>query len=272
MTRGFLYLIAVLVTVMFLVPFLWMLKTSLQTMRALNTVPPVLIPRQFYFESYVEGLTDYMPFGRFFLNTVTLSGLILIGHLLSSTLVAYPFARLRFPGKRLIFFVLLSTLMLPHSITLVPLYVIFAKLKWINTYLPLAVPAFLGWPFFIFLMRQFMMGIPEDLCEAARIDGLSEPGIWLKIIVPLCTPGLLTVALFSIIGSWGDFMRPLIYLRDTIKFTIALGLQMMSSPDMYIPWNNIMAVSVLSTLPPMLIFLLFQRYFTQGITFSGIKG
>lgn len=269
--RAAAYLVIIVVSVLFLLPFFWMLKSSFQTVREINAFPPEVFPHHLYLKSYVDGLTAYLPFGRFFLNTVFLTIVVLIGHVFSSSLVAYPFARLTFPGRNILFVVMLSTMMLPPSVTLVPLYLIFSKLRWINTYLPLAVPAFLGWPFYIFLMRQFMMGIPEELPEAARIDGLTEPGIWLRIMVPLCAPALVSISLFSIINTWGDFMQPLIYLRDQATYTIALGLQMMQGLDQQIRWNDVMAVSVLTTIPPMLIFLFFQRYFVQGVTFSGSK-
>ena len=270
MKRIIVYLLVTFICITSLVPFFWMVKTSFQTIQEINTVPPIIIPAKINWINYYNGLFKYMDFPRLFLNTGIISLSILVGHLLSAGFVAYPFAFLRFPGRNTIFAVMMATMMLPHSVTLVPLYLIFTKLGWINTFLPLAVPAYLGWPFFIFLMRQFMMGIPHDLLDSSRLDGCREPYIWAKIIIPLCKPALVTVGIFSIVGSWGDFMRPLLYLRDQSKYTISLGLQLMQGLDRVF-WNDIMAMAALATVLPLLLLLFFQRYFVEGVTYSGLK-
>lgn len=265
-----LHAVIILACLVAIVPFFWMVKTSVQTIQEINTVPPIVIPKTINLVNYYNGLVNYMNIPRFFLNTAIISVSILVGHLLSASFVAYPFAFLQFPGKSAIFGVMIATMMLPHSVTLVPLYVIFTKLRWINTFLPLIAPAFLGWPFFIFLMRQFMMGIPQDLLDSSRLDGCREPYIWARIIMPLCKPALVSVAIFSIVGSWGDFMRPLLYLRDQSKYTISLGLQLMQGLDRVL-WNDIMAMATLATLLPLLLLLFFQRYFVQGVAYTGLK-
>ena len=270
MKKTITYLLVIIICFISLVPFLWMLKSSLQTMKELIAAPPIIFPRGLHFDNYVNGMRDYVPFLKYFFNSIVITVFIMIGHVSVSSLVAYPFSFLEFPGKKTLFAIMLATVMLPHAVTLVPLYLIFARLGWINTYLPLIVPAFLGWPFFIFLIRQFMKGIPQSLIDSSRMDGCEEPRIWRSIIIPLCKPALITVALFSIIGSWSDFLRPLLYIRDQGKYTITLGLQTMLSME-WVKWNEVMAVAVLSTLPPLLLFLFFQKYFIEGATFSGLK-
>ena len=265
-----LYLLALLASIMALIPFLWMLKTSFQTQTEIMTFPPILLPSKLRWENYIKGLT-YLPFSTYFLNSIKVTGMLLIGHILSGSLVGYAFAQLRFPGRNFLFGIMLSTLMIPEAVTLVPLYLFYKKLGWINTFLPLIVPGFLGWPFFVFLLRQFFLGIPRELSDAARIDGCSEIVIWARIMLPLCKPALIAVAIFSVVGSWNDFMHPLIYLQDESKYTVALGLQVLKGLYL-IPWNWIMAVSVVVTLPPIILFFMFQRYFIEGVTFTGSKG
>jgi multiple sugar transport system permease protein len=196
-----------------------------------------------------------------------------MGAFISNTLGAYGFARFRFPGREIIFGALLSSMMLPGVVRLVPTYILFLKLGWINTFLPLIIPAWFGSPFFVFLLRQFFRGLPEDLFDAAKIDGCNELRTLFYIVMPLAKPALATMLIFSAQGSWNDFMGPLLYLKNAKLRTLALGLYAFRSEPQGIPsWNNLMAIAVLMVLPVLILFALFQRYFIEGITISGIKG
>ncbi|NLA59150.1 MAG: carbohydrate ABC transporter permease, partial [Firmicutes bacterium] len=200
-----------------------------------------------------------------------ITGTVLIGTILSNSIVAYSFARLRWPGRDLLFAVLLSTIMLPQQVTMIPLFILFSKLNWVNTFLPLTVPAFFGSPFFIFLLRQFFMSIPIDLDEAARIDGCNGFMIYWKIILPISKPALATVAIFSFMWTWNDFMHPLIYLNKMERYTLSLGVVLFQT-RYQVYWNLLMAISLLILLPCILMFFFAQKYFIQGIVATGLKG
>jgi ABC-type glycerol-3-phosphate transport system permease component len=258
------------VALLFLVPFLWMISSSLKPNYQIFEVPPRWIPSPPRFENYAEALT-MLPFDRYVVNTAIISVLTIIGHLLSCTIIAYAFARLRAPGKDFLFVVVLATMMLPYPVTMVPLYVLFNQLKWINTFLPLTVPAFLGSAFYIFLLRQFFMTIPPDFEDAATIDGANTLQILWRVILPLSMPALATVAIFTFQATWNDFLAPLIYLQRPELYTVTLGLQFFRS-TFTTNWAYLMAASLATSLPVIVIFFLAQRYFIEGITLSGIKG
>ncbi len=258
------------VALLFLVPFLWMISSSLKPNYQIFEVPPRWIPDPPRFENYVEALT-MLPFDRYVVNTAVISVLTIIGHLLSCTIIAYAFARLRAPGRDFLFVVVLATMMLPYPVTMVPLYVLFKQLGWINTFLPLTVPAFLGSAFYIFLLRQFFLTIPPDFEDAATIDGANTLQILWRVILPLSTPALATVAIFTFQATWNDFMAPLIYLQKPELYTVTLGLQFFRS-TFTTNWAYLMAASLATSLPVIIIFFLAQRYFIEGITLSGIKG
>lgn len=264
------YALLLLGALICLLPFFWLISSSLKPAYEIFEVPPRLFPRTLRFENYVEALT-VQPFGRYFLNTLVIVIGTLVGHLLSCSVVAYGFARLRGPGRSLLFFVLLSTLMLPFPVTMVPVYIIFRTLGWVNTPLPLIVPAFFGNALYIFLMRQFFLSIPNDLEEAARMDGARSWDIIWRIYVPLSLPALATVAIFTFQGSWNDFLAPTIYLQTPDTFTLALGLNAFRQAYK-VDWNLLMAASALISLPPLLVFFVAQKLFIEGIALTGLKG
>lgn len=267
------YSLLVLGALAALFPLFWMLATSLKSLPETRAFPPVWFPLPPIWSNYPEML-EFQPFARYFMNTVLIATLVVIGSLLSCSFIAYGFARLRFPGRNFLFMVLVSTMMIPFIVRLVPLFLVFQQLGWINTYRPLVVPAFFGTPFFIFLMRQYFLTIPNDLAEAARLDGANEFRIWWNIYLPLSGPALAAVAIFAFQDAWNDFLAPLIFINDTEKFTVTLGLVNMLSPSGASTeyWNLLMAAATMTVLPMIAIFILAQRFFVSGVSFSGIRG
>ena len=259
-----------LVALVFLIPLLWMISSSLKPNYQIFAVPPQWLPRPPRWANYPEALT-YVPFGRYARNTAIIAAFTILGHLLSCTVVAYGFARLRAPGQQALFLTVLVTMMLPYPVTMVPLYVLFKQLGWINTFLPLTAPAFLGSPFYIFLLRQFFMAIPRDFEDAAVIDGANTLQILWRVILPLSLPALATVAIFTFQASWNDFLSPLIYLQKPDLYTVTLGLQFFRS-TYTTNWAYLMAASVVTTAPVIVVFFVAQRYFIEGITLTGVKG
>lgn len=255
---------------LFLVPLLWMISSSLKSEYQIFAVPPQLLPRPPRWANYPEALT-FVPFGRYTINTLIISASTIIGHLLSCTVVAYAFARLRAPGRDTLFVVVLATMLLPYPITMVPLYVLFRTLGWVGTILPLTVPAFFGSPFYIFLLRQFFLSVPPELEDAARIDGAGTVRIIWHVILPLSLPALATVALFTFQATWNDFLPPLIYLQNPQSYTVALGLQFFRT-TYTTNWAYLMAASLVTMLPVIVTFLLAQRLFIEGISLTGLKG
>lgn len=260
--------------VLFALPFYWMVISSFKTKDDVWAWPIRWWPEKFHWENYPEAWTEY-PFTQFYINTLTLTGLRLIGTIVSCTSVAYAFARLRAPMKGILFICLLSTMMLPQQVTLIPLFYIWHKLGALNTYYPLVVPSFFASAYHVFLLRQFFLTIPEQLGESAKIDGCSQLGILWRIYLPLCKPALAVVAIFTFQWSWGDFFNPLIYLTDLKKMPISYGIYVFKNEVQYggiTYWNYIMAMSVVMVLPPLILFFSAQRYFIQGIVMTGIKG
>ncbi|MGQ9630014.1 MAG: carbohydrate ABC transporter permease [bacterium] len=254
----------------FLLPLFWMVTTSLKLDRQILAFPPVWIPRPFVWSNYVKIL-GLFPFFHYAKNTLTICILAVIGVLVSNTLIAYGFARLRWWGRDVLFVLVLSTMMLPYQVTMIPLYVFFRKLNWINTYLPLIVPAYFGHPFFTFLLRQFFLGIPAELSDSAYLDGASEMGVLVRIILPLAKPALAVVTLFQFIWSWNDFLGPLIYLSDKVKFTLSLGLANLQVAYGLTQFSTMMAAATYTVAPIIILFFFTQRTFIQGITFTGMK-
>ena len=254
----------------FLIPFLWMVSTSLKGDTQIFVYPPIWIPSPFVWENFPRALS-YIPYMKYFTNTMEIAIFSMIGVVISCSLVAYSLARLQWPGRDLLFVLTLATMMLPFAVTLIPLFIVFRTLGWVNTFLPLIVPHFFGSAFFIFLLRQFFLTIPQDLSDAGRIDGASELGIFWRIILPLTRPALATVALLQFLGSYRDFLGPLIYLTDESSYTLSIGLTMYSSMHTT-EWGLLMAASVIMTAPIVILFFFTQRTFVQGITLTGIKG
>jgi multiple sugar transport system permease protein/sn-glycerol 3-phosphate transport system permease protein len=255
-----------------MVPFYWMISTSLKAQGNLYLYPPQWIPNPVRWGNFQE-VWDTVPFATFTKNTAIIVTLVMIGTLLSCSFSAYGFARLRAPGRDAIFMIVLATMMLPSAVTLVPTYIAFNKLGWINSILPLVVPSFFGAPFYIFLLRQFYLSIPKDVEESGRLDGASAFRIWWDLMLPLTKPALATVAVFTFFATYNDFFGPLIYLNDQSKQTIAVGLSYFTGsrnvgPQMHL----LMAMTLMATIPTLIVFLVAQRYFVQSIVTTGIKG
>jgi multiple sugar transport system permease protein len=254
----------------FVLPFYWLVITSLKSDAEVFALPPVFFPKALRWGNYPEAV-HYIPFFLYLKNTLVICLLSVAGSVVSSSLVAYSLARIRWPGRDLLFFILLATMMLPGQVTMVPVFAIFRALGWVDTIKPLVVPHFLGTAFYIFLLRQFFLTIPLELSDAARIDGCSEWAIYRRVVVPLSRPALATVGLFTFINAWNDFGGPLLYLNDERRATLSLGLQQFVGQH-GTEWSLLMAASTLMALPIILIFFLAQRTFIQGITLTGIKG
>ncbi|HZJ09612.1 MAG TPA: carbohydrate ABC transporter permease [Trueperaceae bacterium] len=267
------------ISVLFLVPLFWMISTALKEPAEL--MRNNWIPQHFAWENFSYALSYGMWF-RWAFNSVVITVFSVIGMVLSSAMVAYAFARLKWPGRDFLFGIVLATMMMPGVVLMIPQFIIFARLpafgfqgsaSWVNTFLPLIVPAFTGSAFYIFLLRQFMRGVPMELSESAKIDGASELNIFWNIVMPLSKPALATIAIFSFQGAWQDFMGPLIYLQSERLYTLQLGLRQFEFAAGGAPaWNWLMAVSLLVMLPVLVVFLAFQRYFIEGISITGMGG
>lgn len=262
----------------YLLPLYWMVSSSLKDDSQVYVVPPVWIPIPAHWENFWNAWTKY-PFTQYFINTVFRYAIpVTIGTLLSSSIVAYGFSRLKWKGRDALFAICLATMMVPFQVTMVSLFIIFRKLGWLNSYLPLTVPAFFGNPYFIFLLRQFFRTIPDELSDAARIDGANEFDILFRIIIPLSTPALTVVALFAFMGAWNDYLGPLVYLNNSDQYPLSIGIQSMrtSLAMKAVGKSNaypyLMAVSTMVTLPILLAFFMAQRKFIEGITLTGLKG
>lgn len=273
-TRAKLATIAILTVgaVVIMIPFYWMIATSLKAQGNLYLYPPQWIPNPVRWENFRE-VWNTVPFARFAWNTAVIVTLVVTGTLLSCSFSAYGFARLRAPGRDAIFLVVLATMMLPNAVTLVPTYIAFNKLGWINSILPLVVPSFFGAPFYIFLLRQFYLSIPKEIEESGRIDGASSFRIWWDLMLPLTKPALATVAVFTFFATYNDFFGPLIYLNSESKQTIAVGLSYFTgSPTVGPQMHLLMAMTLMATIPSLIVFIFAQRYFVQSIVTTGLKG
>jgi multiple sugar transport system permease protein len=274
--RVLVYIILILGTVFCLLPLVWMIRTSLMKLAQVFTVPIIWIPKPFVFRNYPTALS-FLPFARYFLNTLVIGILTVAGVIVSCSISAYGFSRLRWPGRNIVFSLVISTMMLPYAATLIPTFLGWNLLGVIDTYIPLIVPAWFAacpWTgaFSIFLLRQFFRTIPHELDEAAFIDGASRLTIFTRIIFPLSRSGLVVVALLAFLRSWNDFLYPLVYLNHDIKFTLSLGLQLFQSTFLYgSEWQLMMAASVIVVIPVIIIFIVGQRYLVQGISLSGLK-
>jgi len=271
LSQVMIWVVLVVGAVLMMLPLMWMVSSSFKLEQRVFQFPPQLIPDPFRPANYVDALT-YKPFHIYFRNTAFLVLMNELAILLTASFCAYGFARMRFPGRDLWFAIVLSTMMVPYVVLMVPQFVIFSRLHWIDTFLPLTVPYFFGGGAFnIFLLRQFFRTIPEELADAARIDGCSEFAIYARIIMPLAKPALTTVAIFTFIGTWNDFMGPLLYLNSPQRFTVSVGLATFRSV-LNTRWDLLMAASTATTLPIIIVFFMAQRYFVQGVVLSGLKG
>lgn len=257
-----------------LYPVLWLVASSFKEHAEIFQRSYSLIPSKLEFKNYVEGWKGFggTSFATFFKNSFFITILSTIGQVLSSAVVAFGFARIKFRGKKLLFGCMIITMLLPSQIMMIPQYIMFSKLNWTDSFKPLIVPSFFGYPFFIFLMMQFIQGIPKELDESAKVDGCSQLGIFLRIIVPLLVPALITSTIFSFYWKWQDFYGPLLYIQTPAKYPVSLALKMFSDPAAVTNWGAMFAMSVLSILPVIVIFIFFQKYIVEGISTSGLKG
>ncbi len=271
------YFLLVTLSISFMLPFYWMASSALKDDPQIYTIPPRWVPNPAYWENFIDAW-QVRDFNRMTFNTVVRYALpATFGTILSCVLVAYGFARIRWRGREVLFGIVLATMMIPYQVRLVPLFVIFKNLGWLNSYLPLVVPAFFASPFYIFMLRQFFRGIPTEMSEAAKIDGASELNILFKIILPLSTPALMVVGLFTLLGCWNDYLGPLIYANKEPDWTLALGVNnlrnALNEPG-FKKWvyPYLMAVSTVITAPILVAFFFAQRTFIEGIAMTGLKG
>jgi multiple sugar transport system permease protein len=270
LAKGIAYVICSAIALAYVFPLFWMISTALKTDAEVFLVPPSLWPAAPQWQNF-PAATQYIPFWGYMLNTFIICALTILGTVISCSLIAYGFGRVRWPGRNVFFVIYLSTIMLPPQVTMIPLYIVFRQLGWVGTMWPLVVPAFFGNVVYVFLLRQFMMTIPNELSDAARIDGANEFGIFRRIVLPLLKPALASVALFTFVATYRDFLGPLIYLTDETQWTISLGLKMFQ--NMYgLQWQLMMAASALTMIPMIILFFLTQRTFIEGIALTGIKG
>ena len=255
---------------MFVAPLLWMISSSLKGNAELFKSDPSWIPHPIRWQNYPDALT-YIPFATYLRNTLTICFFGVLGCLVSCSLVAYGFSRIEWPGRDALFFLLLATMMLPAQVTMIPSFLLFRWLGWYGSFKPLIIPSFLGGAFYVFLLRQFFLTIPKELSEAARIDGADEFTTFSRVILPLAKPALATVALFTFLHHWNDFLGPLIYLKDQSSYTLALGLQQFLNAYRS-EWGLLMATSTVVTAPIVVLFFFTQRTFIRGIAMTGSKG
>ena len=255
--------------VLMLFPLAWMLSTSLKPLSDVYLFPPKWIPDPIQWQNYADAINT-IPFLTYLKNTALITTLVIIGKVLSVTLVAFSFARLQWWGRDVLFVVMLTALMLPPHITLIPQFILFKNLGWIDTFLPLVVPEYFGGPFLTFLVRQFFLTIPRELDDAARIDGCSSFGVYWRIILPLSKPAIIAIVIIAFNNTWNEFLHALIYLQSQENFTLALGLRMFQG-ESSTSWHLLMAAALLTMLPVLVLFFVAQRYFIQGIVFTGVK-
>lgn len=276
--RVLLYVAVTLIAATFFAPFFWSMLSSLKDPSEVMVYPPQVFPKVLKFGNYPEVFRR-APFGLFFRNTVLVTAFATLGTVLSTILVAFGFARRRFPGRDLLFMLVLSTMMLPGEVTLIPQFLLFKSFGWLDTLYPLIVPSYFGSAFSIFLMRQFLLTIPMDFDEAAMLDGASSLQILFTVLLPLIQPAIITIAILSFLGHWNDFFTPLIYLNTTEKLTLSVGLRWFQSGFSYAGADAgepkaqlLMAASMMTTIPCVILFFVAQRYFVEGVVMSGIKG
>jgi multiple sugar transport system permease protein len=267
----FIYTTLVVFGAAFMLPFLWSLSSSLKPFGAGIKFPPEFIPKAFVWDNYPQ-VFRLIPFFTFLKNSVVVTVLAVLGEVLSASLVAYAFARLRFPGRSILFSIVLATMMIPYPVTMVPTFILFNKFKLVNTFMPLVLPPFFGPAFSIFMLRQFFLTINRELDEAAKVDGANEFRIYWRIIMPLSKPAVATVAVFAFMYNWNDFLNPLIYLNESSKYTLALGVNFLRSFRGGGDLSLQMAASVMFVAPCILLFFVAQRFIVEGIVTTGLKG
>lgn len=270
--QAFYYLIVSLIGLLFLIPWIWLISTSLKPPEQIIEIPPRLIPNPIMWINYWYGVT-FINFPLYLTNTLIISGIVVIGRIFSCTVVAYSLANIQWPGRNILFGTVLATLMLPGTVTIIPLFIIFSRLGWVNSFLPLTVPAFFGDAFFIFLMRQFFLNIPSEMIDAARLDGASHFDIYWRVVMPLAKPALATLVAFTFIWTYTEFQGPLIYLKDRNLWTLSLGMQgyIQRYGATGTALGAMMAAATLYTLPMIILFFAAQKTFIRGIVTTGFK-
>jgi len=262
--------VLVVVSAVFIVPFFWMAASSLKPPAELFLVPMRWLPRHPQWRNYIRIFNEF-PFTLDLRNTMLLVVVNIVAAVISNTLIAYGFSKIEWRGREALFYVVLATLILPFQVVMIPLFILFHRFHWIGTFLPLTVPGFFGTAFFIFLLRQFFFSIPNELSYAAKIDGASELMIYRRVVLPLSTPAITTVIIFSFLRTWNDFIGPLIFLTDNRLYTLSLGAQQIMH-NLDPKWDMLLTLGVLMTFPVLIVFFLLQKYFIEGIAMTGIKG
>lgn len=268
----------ILLSILFMLPLLWMVVTALKPLDETMTSPPIWVPSKLEWHNFSDAFAynskdlGYIPFLLYGRNTIYVTVLAVIGSLISNSLVAYSFARIQWRGREWLFGLTLATMMVPGPVLMVPMYALFREFGWIGTFRPLWAPTFFGSAFNIFLLRQFLRTIPAELSEAAKLDGASEWRTFLDVVIPLARPALVVVAVFTFLWAWNDFMGPLLYLTDQQTFTLSMGLQFFQSQHTGTPWNLLMAASLIVVVPVIVVFFFAQKVFIQGIATTGMKG
>jgi len=267
--RGWRIIPVIALSIIFVFPFVIMLSTAFKEVGDIFSSPPTLLPTNWTLDNFAQAF-DQIPFVRYLANTLFVSGMSVLGTIISCPLVAYALAKVRWRGSRPLLIVVLLTMMLPPQVTLIPVFLIWNGLGAVGTYLPLIVPAFLGTPFLIFMIRQFLLSVPDELIEAARIDGASEFRTYFSIVLPIARPAIVTAAVFQFVWSWTDFLNPLIYLGDPEQYTLSIGLYSFFGEN-DVAWGPLMAACVMFTLPALIIFLIGQRFFIGGLSAGALK-
>ncbi|MDR1420922.1 MAG: carbohydrate ABC transporter permease [Treponema sp.] len=263
-------LVLVLMSVIYIMPFYWMLVSAVKAPAELLSIPPTLFPREFHFENYYHA-TRYIPFFRYMFNTLVIATFAVMGAMISNSLVSYGLSRIQWKGREQVFYVVIATMFIPFPVTMIALFDIFAKFRLINTYIPLTLPYYVGQATQIFMMRQYLMGIPREISDAGIIDGANEFQIFVRLILPIMRPVIAVVAIFTAVASWNDFLTPLIYLHQEEIYPISIGLQLFRS-EHGLEYQLLMAAASMVALPVVVIFLCFQRFFVEGITIGAVKG
>ncbi len=269
-SRVALHAVMIVLSIAFLLPFFWMLSTALKSKEQLYLMPPVWIPRPMMWSNFKQA-SEFVPLFSYMGNTLMVAALDVLGTIMVCPLVAYGLSRLQWKGRDTLFLITLAVMMIPTEVTMVPSFILFSSLGLVGTYVPLFIQSFFGRPFMIFLMRQFFLGLPGELEDAARIDGASEFRIFRQVMLPLVVPGILTIGLFRFMNTWNDFTGPLLYLNKSSMYTISIGLQMFTT-QYETEWSLLMAASIITISPVVFTYFLVQKRFIEGITFSGIKG
>jgi multiple sugar transport system permease protein len=263
-------IILIFMCILFLLPFYWMLTSAIKSNEELRTIPPSIFPHSFHFENFLFAV-QYIPFFRFMRNSLILALGSVIGAVISNSLGSYSLSRIDWPGREFVFYVVIATMFIPFPVILVALFDIYSKFRLVNTFAPLIIPSFVGTAMHIFMMRQYLLGIPREISDAGFIDGANEFQIFSRLILPIMKPVIAVVAIFTALGSWNDFLGPLLYLQREELYPLSLGLQFFRTSH-HIEYSMLMAASTLVVLPVVVIFLIFQRFFVEGITMGAVKG